>query len=223
MRAKRRRLSSAQPATDRPRWEGDSPVRAKTREERAASTHRPLCAATPVDRRGEVIGGRRRHRVTGRFRGWLVERVCDGAAHAEVAREERTSRYQVARAFGDRVRARGARHERAPGVACPSMRPEHRRAQPAPRCGQGPGLGNHPDIRNYGVGSWHGDHRIDHRQRDRLDRAAGVNDFVDANELNRFRHSRRRRSIPAIRSPPRSASRNRSGSKRAAKRARCSV
>jgi hypothetical protein len=38
-----------------------------------------------------------------------------------------------------------------------------------------------------------------------------------------LRHSRRRRSIPAILSPPRSASRNRSSSRRAAKRAMCSV
>ena len=43
-----------------------------------------------------------RQRVTGRFRARLGERVADGAAHAEVAREERTSRYQVARAFADR-------------------------------------------------------------------------------------------------------------------------
>jgi transposase len=44
-----------------------------------------------------------RQRVTARFRARLAERVVDGAAHAEVAREERTSRYQVARAFADRV------------------------------------------------------------------------------------------------------------------------
>ena len=40
-----------------------------------------------------------RQRVTGRFRRRLRERVAGGAAHAEVAREEATSRYQVARAF----------------------------------------------------------------------------------------------------------------------------
>jgi transposase len=40
-----------------------------------------------------------RQRVTRRFRRRLFERVRDGAAHAEVARCERTSRYQVARAF----------------------------------------------------------------------------------------------------------------------------
>ncbi len=44
-----------------------------------------------------------RQRVTGRFRARLAERVVGGAAHAEVAREERTSRYQVARAFADRA------------------------------------------------------------------------------------------------------------------------
>ena len=41
-----------------------------------------------------------RQRVTRRFRRRLFERVRGGAAHAEVAREERTTRYQVARAFG---------------------------------------------------------------------------------------------------------------------------
>jgi transposase len=42
-----------------------------------------------------------RQRVTARFRRRLLERVRGGAAHAEVAREEHTTRYQVARAFGD--------------------------------------------------------------------------------------------------------------------------
>jgi transposase len=37
--------------------------------------------------------------VTARFRRRLVERVRGGAAHAEVAREEHTTGYQVARAF----------------------------------------------------------------------------------------------------------------------------
>ena len=41
-----------------------------------------------------------RQRVTRRFRLRLFERVRGGAAHAEVARCERTTRYQVARAFG---------------------------------------------------------------------------------------------------------------------------
>jgi transposase len=51
-----------------------------------------------------------RQRVTRRFRRRLFERVRGGAAHAEVARCERTSRYQVARAFragaGDELEAR---------------------------------------------------------------------------------------------------------------------
>jgi transposase len=50
-----------------------------------------------------------RQRVTGRFRTHLGERVADGAAHAEVAREERTTRYRVACAFADRTRQREAR------------------------------------------------------------------------------------------------------------------
>jgi zinc-finger of transposase IS204/IS1001/IS1096/IS1165/Transposase len=41
-----------------------------------------------------------RQRVTRRFRRRLFERVRGGGAHAEMAREERTTRYQVARAFG---------------------------------------------------------------------------------------------------------------------------
>lgn len=49
-----------------------------------------------------------RQRVTARLRARLGERVADGAAHAEVAREERISRYQVARAFVDRARDREA-------------------------------------------------------------------------------------------------------------------
>jgi transposase len=52
-----------------------------------------------------------RQRVTARFRAWLFERCRGGAAHAEVAREESTSRYQVARAFltgGDELLARRA-------------------------------------------------------------------------------------------------------------------
>jgi transposase len=40
-----------------------------------------------------------RQRVTVRFRERLAERVVGGAAHGEVAREEHTTRYQVARAF----------------------------------------------------------------------------------------------------------------------------
>jgi len=53
-----------------------------------------------------------RQRVTARFRARLADRVSDGAAHAEVAREERTSRYQVARAFADRAVQLEARDDR---------------------------------------------------------------------------------------------------------------
>jgi transposase len=40
-----------------------------------------------------------RQRVSGRFRGRLFDRCRDGAAHAEVARDEHTTRYQVQRAY----------------------------------------------------------------------------------------------------------------------------
>lgn len=40
-----------------------------------------------------------RQRVSARMRAWLFERVRGGAAHAEVAREEKVSRYQVMRSF----------------------------------------------------------------------------------------------------------------------------
>jgi transposase len=56
-----------------------------------------------------------RQRVTARFRAHLFERCQGGAAHAEVAREERTTRYQVTRAFsegGDQLLAR--REQRPP-------------------------------------------------------------------------------------------------------------
>lgn len=44
--------------------------------------------------------GRPRQRLTSRFRARLGERGSSGGAHSEIAREERTSRYQVARAIG---------------------------------------------------------------------------------------------------------------------------
>lgn len=56
-----------------------------------------------------------RQRVTARFRARLFERCRGGGAHAEVAREERTTRYQVARAFAvgaDELQAR--RDRRSP-------------------------------------------------------------------------------------------------------------
>ena len=40
-----------------------------------------------------------RQRVSGRFRARLAARASGGGAHAEIAREEGTSRYQVARAL----------------------------------------------------------------------------------------------------------------------------
>jgi transposase len=43
--------------------------------------------------------GRPRQRLTSRFRARLLERVGSGGAHSEIAREEGTSRYQVARAL----------------------------------------------------------------------------------------------------------------------------
>jgi transposase len=58
-----------------------------------------------------------RQRVTERFRRRLRSRVTGGAAHAEVARDEQTTRYQVACAFrcaadDDYVRRHGARFPR---------------------------------------------------------------------------------------------------------------
>jgi transposase len=65
------------------------------------------CGRTFTDSHDELPA---RQRVTRRFRRRLFERVRGGAAHAEVARCERTSRYQVARAFrtgaGDELAAR---------------------------------------------------------------------------------------------------------------------
>lgn len=54
------------------------------------------CACTFTDRHEELPS---RQRVTRRFRRRLFERASEGAAHAEVARAEETTRYQVGRAF----------------------------------------------------------------------------------------------------------------------------
>jgi hypothetical protein len=51
-----------------------------------------------------------RQRVTRRFRGRLLERVRGGTAHAEVACEEGTTRYQV-RAFHDGTHELAVREE----------------------------------------------------------------------------------------------------------------
>jgi transposase len=70
------------------------------------------CGRTLTERHEQLPA---RRRVAVRFRARLAERVVDGAAHAEVAREERTSRYQVARAFADRCDEFNARDgERRP-------------------------------------------------------------------------------------------------------------
>jgi transposase len=58
-----------------------------------------------------------RQRVTRRFRDHLFERVRGGGAHAEIARDERTTRYQVARAF-----AAGAGELEGPGEHGPPRR-----------------------------------------------------------------------------------------------------
>ena len=57
-----------------------------------------------------------RQRVTRRFRRRLFERAAEGAAHAEVARAEETSRYQVGRAFvlGAAEELATRAHERPP-------------------------------------------------------------------------------------------------------------
>jgi hypothetical protein len=55
-----------------------------------------VCAHTFTERHEELPS---RQRVTRRFRRRLFTRASEGAAHAEVARGEETSRYQVARAF----------------------------------------------------------------------------------------------------------------------------
>jgi transposase len=54
------------------------------------------CSRTFSERHPELPA---RQRVTRRFRGRLFELAREGAAHAELARTEQTSRYQVGRAF----------------------------------------------------------------------------------------------------------------------------
>jgi transposase len=55
-----------------------------------------VCGCTFTERHEELPS---RQRVTRRFRRRLFERAGEGAAHAEVARAEATTRYQVGRAF----------------------------------------------------------------------------------------------------------------------------
>jgi transposase len=71
-----------------------------------------------------------RQRVTRRFRRRLLERVRGGAAHAEVAREELTSRYQVARAFaGDAGEELAERREERPARRLSLDEAHHRRGR----------------------------------------------------------------------------------------------
>ncbi|MGH2961338.1 MAG: ISL3 family transposase [Solirubrobacterales bacterium] len=68
-----------------------------------------------------------RQRVTRRFRRALRERVADGAAHAEVARTERTTRYQVARAFSDGADEALRERQEAPALRRLSLDEAHHR------------------------------------------------------------------------------------------------
>jgi transposase len=68
-----------------------------------------------------------RQRVTRRFRERLCERVSDGAAHAEVARCEGTTRYQVACAFKARAAEDLERRGQAPAVRRLSLDEAHHR------------------------------------------------------------------------------------------------
>jgi transposase len=71
-----------------------------------------------------------RQRVTGRFRRRLFERAAEGAAHAEVARGEETSRYQVERAFALGAAGRlGARAEERPPRRLSLDEAHHRRGR----------------------------------------------------------------------------------------------
>jgi transposase len=71
-----------------------------------------------------------RQRVTRRFRRRLLERVRGGAAHAEVARDESTTRYQVARAFAAGAEDElEARHEARPVRRLSLDEAHHRRGR----------------------------------------------------------------------------------------------
>jgi hypothetical protein len=66
--------------------------------------------------------------VTTQFRARLGERAADGAAHAEGAREERTTRYQLARAFADRTDRREARKDKPRRMSLDEAHHHRRRA-----------------------------------------------------------------------------------------------
>jgi transposase len=68
-----------------------------------------------------------RQRVSARFRERLFERCQSGGAHAEVAREERTSRYQVQRAFALGAEQLQAARERRPARRLSLDEAAHRR------------------------------------------------------------------------------------------------
>jgi transposase len=70
-----------------------------------------------------------RQRVTRRFRRRLRERVADGAAHAEVARCEQTTRYQVSWAFREAVDELADRRERRPTRRLSLDEAKHRRGR----------------------------------------------------------------------------------------------
>jgi transposase len=70
-----------------------------------------------------------RQRVTRRFRRRLRERVADGAAHAEVARGEQTTRYQVSRAFREAADELAERRERRPIRRLSLDEAKHRRGR----------------------------------------------------------------------------------------------
>ena len=70
-----------------------------------------------------------RQRVTRRYRRRLRERVVGGAAHAEVARCERTTRYQVQRAFRDAADELAERRERRPTRRLSLDEAHHRRGR----------------------------------------------------------------------------------------------
>jgi len=83
------------------------------------------CGRTYTERHPELPP---RQRVTRRFRQRLLERVRGGGAHAEVASQEHTTRYQVARAFRDGAHDL-ARRERGPVRRLSLDEAHHRRGR----------------------------------------------------------------------------------------------
>ena len=83
------------------------------------------CGRTYTERHPELPP---RQRVSRRFRQRLLERVRGGGAHAEVASQEHTTRYQVARAFRDGAHDL-ARRERGPVRRLSLDEAHHRRGR----------------------------------------------------------------------------------------------